>query len=135
MEKGEGLAFQGDKDKKKDGLLREDLWLNKTGCSTVTDKGKQCGQKSKHEIERTRAILPFHGVWTLCSRYGELMKGKALHSLFAFYKNPPEEVWIRRRIDWRQQNQEVYHFNYKNGRMKVCGVLTKTVSLARNLRK
>lgn len=55
------------------------------------------------------------------------MKGKALHSLFAFYKNPPEEVWIRRRIDWRQRNQEVYHFNYENGRMKVCGVLTKTV--------
>ena len=100
MENGKGLAFQGDKDKKKLGLLKEDLWLSKTRCSTLINQGKQCGQKSKHEVARTRAILPFHRVWTLCSKCGELMKGKAFHSLFTFYKNPSEEVWIRRRIDW-----------------------------------
>ena len=64
MEKGKGLAFQKDKDKKKHGLLKEDLWLSNTGCSTVINKLRQAKlrQKSKHEIARTRAILPFHGV-------------------------------------------------------------------------
>lgn len=83
--KGERAGFPG-RQRQEEAWPVEGRFVVKTRCSTLINQGKQCGQKSKHEVGRTRAILPFHGVLDFMQQVWELRKGKAFIVYLHFMK-------------------------------------------------